>query len=165
METLTTGPRLDAEARAFLQQFPTHRAGPLATDFHTVVRRGTPTPEAVVRGVVVRHQERLTAAWATEEDRDHSRRVIEILTGERRAAALRYAAYVLTYEALPWGERQRLKAARGLPYAQAAIEGKPVTKAQNRFLRDLGFRGEVPDRKAASALIDRLQAERRGGSR
>jgi hypothetical protein len=156
-------PDLDESARDYLKQFPARRTGPLANDFHNAVRAGCRSPLEILVVVSLKHKTQLGSRWATEEDRAFHRQVLETIHGEDRQPAVRYAAYVIAYEALTYPERQRLKDRRAAPYRKQGMEGKPVTDAQRRLLFDLGATEEPADRKEASELIDALLSERRGG--
>ena len=82
-----------------------------------------------------------------------------------QAEALRYAESVTTYEALPFEQRQQVKAQRAFQYLKTSMAGKPATAAQHGLLRRLGYAAALPDdRAAASELIDRLLRQQ-GGAR
>jgi hypothetical protein len=154
-----TGPAPDP--RALLAHVPAHRRSPLANWFHFSARSGATTPHAVCSGVWQTVQRRLQ--WAsTPETRQFLQSVLDMLQ-THQAEALAYAQHVLTYEALPYEQRQRVKAQRALQYLKTSMRSKPATEAQARYLRSLGYTGELPtDRGQASALIDALQ--QKGGS-
>jgi hypothetical protein len=99
--------------------------------------------------------------WAgTDTDTVHMQAVLEALQIDRPGALI-YAGSVIDYERLPYDERQRVKAARAIPYLHEVMRGKPVTEKQAACLRAMGYTGPSPaDRADASALIDTLK---RGG--
>jgi hypothetical protein len=154
--------RLEKESpRSWLGQWPPERRSLLANIFCTAVRSGATTPEGVLAGVgneVLRR-----ARWAADPDRKaHFQAVLTALI-EDLAGALSYAHEVLAWEALPYPEKQRLKAERAKIHIAAYMAGKPVTDRQRAFLESLGYQGQTPaNRAAASELIDQLLARQRG---
>ena len=155
---------LDPEARAaYLSQFDAQRGGPTANLFHYAVREGLSTPEAVLLRVALDVRERLRNSRITPGDRAHLERVAATLReGPARALTIRYARYVLAYEALPAAERKRLKEGRSDEYRQEWMNQEPATPAQVQYLARLGVENIPALKGDASALIDRLLRERRG---
>jgi hypothetical protein len=141
--------------RAWLDQWPVGRRGTIANWFHYAVRTGAQTPAAVLLAVRQGCQRRLQ--WGDHHD---TAQVLEALDTDARGA-LAYASSVISYEQLPLDARRKVKAKRAFAYLKQALIGKPATEAQARYLRSLGYTGELPtDRGQASALIDMLQRGR-----
>jgi hypothetical protein len=142
------------DPRTFLEHFPATRRGPIANWFHAAVRAGAQTPLQVLAAVRATCHRRL--AWGDTPDAS----LVLARLDTDQAGALAYAKSLIAYEALPYGERQRVKAERSFAYLKQSMMGKEATAAQLSFLRALGYRGEPPaDRAAASALIEHLQTK------
>jgi hypothetical protein len=153
--------RVDApDPRRFLEHFPGDKRSAIANWFHYAVRHGAQTPRAVCSAVWQTIQRRLE--WAsTPENRQFLQGCLDTLRADQ-AGTLAYAQSVLAYEALPYEQRQRVKAQRSLQYLSEGMRGKPATEAQHWRLRQLGYEGELPsDRAEASAAIARLLQEGR----
>jgi hypothetical protein len=148
------------DPRAWLEQFAPRRRSPIANWFHYAVRAGADRPASVVAEVQATIARRLQ--WADHAESAQLNTVLETLHTDR-AGALAYAQHVMAYEALPYAQRQQVKAARSLAFLTEAMRGKASTPAQLAYLRSLGYQGEAPtDRAAASTLIDALR--RKGGA-
>lgn len=82
-----------------------------------------------------------------------------------RPEALAFAAWAITYAALPDGERQRMREARRIVHIDAYMETQPATESQLALLRRLGWTGypTVDNRAQAAALITSLMGK--GGRR
>jgi hypothetical protein len=144
--------------RSWLDGLPAHRRGVLCNWFHFAVREGARLPAFVLQAV----RQVCARRRACGEDAD-ALAVLHALEADE-AGALRYAASVIAYEALPYEQRQRVKAERAFAFIKESMRGKPVTLAQAAFLRALGHTGPAPvDRAAASALIDALRQGRGEG--
>jgi len=77
-----------------------------------------------------------------------------------RAEALEFAAEVIRRENLPEAERQKLKEERAAAGRRAWMETQPPSDAQLRYLKALGYEGEVRSKGHASGLIDGIRAAR-----
>jgi hypothetical protein len=143
------------ELRAWLDHILAVRRGVISNWFHQAVRGGHRTPQAVLTAIHERCH--WNTSWRGDPDGPTG---LQALATDPEGA-LRYAHYVIMYEALPYQERQKLKAARARTYLKNAMQGKPTAPLQLRYLESLGWRGEPPaDRAAASALIDQLRQKR-----
>lgn len=148
----------DPDPRAWLDAFPAPRRSAIANWFHFACRGGASTPHTVCSAVSATIQRRL--AWSPEpESRAFLLSCLDTLR-THQAEALAYATYVITYEQLPYEERQQIKGRRALTYA---MQGKPTTAKQAALIRRRGYRGAIPaDRAEAHALIDRLLQQQGG---
>ena len=144
------------DPRTFLEHFPPGRRSTIANWFHYAVRGGASTPGAVCSAVWQTVQRRLQ--WRTDpETIAQLTTVLEALQHDQ-AAALAYATSVIAYEALPYADRQRVKAERSIAFLASTMVGKEPTTKQLNYLLQLGYRGAPPvDRAQASALIDHLR--------
>jgi len=151
-----------SDARAWLEHFPAARRSGIANWYHYAVRNGATTAAGVVHQVqqtVLRHQQ-----WSSNATEGaHFQSVLQALQTDR-SGALAYAEAVITWERLPYDERQRQKQARGRHFQQQYMAIQPVTDKQLRYLQCLGYVGEMPaNRTAASSLIDGLLSTKLGG--
>jgi hypothetical protein len=137
---------------SWLDQFPADRRSTVANWFHFAVREGARTPAAVVIAVQETVRRRLTG----ESDPARRAHLATVAHALQQDGALAYAAEVITYEQLPYAERQRVKAERGKPYMVEAMRGKPPTEKQLALLRSKGVSSMPEDRAEASQMIDRL---------
>lgn len=152
----------DADPRAWLEHFPALCRSVIANWFHFSVRAGHCTPALVVHQVQQTVQRRLQWVSAPAADA-HLWTVLAALQTDR-SGALAYAEAVITWERLPYDERQRQKQERGQHFRQQYMAAQPVTDKQLRCLQSLGYAGETPANRAhASALIDGLLGARRKG--
>ena len=150
------------DPRAWLEHFAPRRRSPIANWFHYAVRAGADRPALVVAEVQATIARRLQ--WADHAGSAQLTPVLEALHTDR-AGALAYAQHVMAYAALPYAQRQQVKAERSLAFLTEAMRGKAPTPAQLAYLRSLGYQGELPtDRAAASTLIDALSRQK-GGTR
>ena len=142
-------------SRAWLERVPASRRGPIANWFHYAVRSGARTPVQVLAAVC-----QTCARRRAGSDHPDATLTLAALHVDQ-AGALAYARWVIDYEALPYGERQRVKAERTFAALKDAMQGKEATEAQLRYLQDLGYRGAPPaDRAHASVLIEQLLSGR-----
>jgi hypothetical protein len=140
-----------ADPRAWLEHIAAHRRSAVANWFHYAVRSGAASATLVL--VSVRQ------GCARRQNAD-AQQVLGALRADP-AGALAYAQCVLDYERLPAQERQKVKAARAMPFVHAAMHGKPPTAPQLAYLTRLGYDGAPPaDRAEASALIDHLRQQK-----
>ena len=151
------GPILDT--RALLEHIPAHRRSTVANWFHYAARAGTPTAHGVCSQVWQGIQQRLQ--WAsTPETRQFLQGVLDVLQAHQ-TEALAYAQHMISYEQLPYAERQKIKGRRALSFV---MQGKEPTLPQLAYLRSLGYQGPPPvDRAQASLLIDQLRQQQGGG--
>jgi hypothetical protein len=152
-------------SRAWLELFPPNRRSLVANTFHHAVRRGCRTAADVLVIVSFEFKQSLGSLWKEDDGSEFCQLVLAALHGEQRAAALEYAASVIRYERLPSAQRRALTAQRREPYRLASMDGKPITDAQRRILRNLGYDGEPVDRREASDLIEALLRKSREDAR
>lgn len=136
-----------ADRDRFLSHFPPERRGYAGNLLLFPVRRGCTDPHQVVGYALESAHHR---PW-----NEACLRLLE-LQEEDPEALLAGARWALWWEGLPLAERLRLRAHR----AEAWRESAPPTERQVRYLRTLGYRGEVGSRAEASRLIDRLKGAR-----
>jgi hypothetical protein len=129
------GPTPDPDPRAWLDQFPHSRRGPIADWVHQAARSGAQAPENVLRHV--RETLARGAQWRPHPD---AAMVLRALQADRKGA-LTYAQHVINYEQLSYGQRQRVKAERSLMFVKQSMVGKDMTSAQRNYLLAL----ERPD--------------------
>jgi hypothetical protein len=104
--------------------------------------------------------ERRGACWHDPAERDNVTTVVNAACADL-AGVVRYARWVLAWEALPEAERERRKAERGRQYQREAMATKPPSAAQLGLLRALHYDGPPPATMAeASALIDARRSGR-----
>src|SRR5262249_6543496 len=122
-------------------------------------RAGHSKPASVVHQVHQEVQRRLR--WVSDPTEEaHLRTILEFLQHDR-AGALAYAESVIAWEAIPYDERQQRKEERGRHFQRQYMAAHPVTDAQLRHLRFLGYTGVLPaNRLAASMLIDEVRNAR-----
>jgi hypothetical protein len=141
--------------RAWLEHFAPRRRSPIANWFHYAVRAGADLPAMVVAEVQATVARRLQ--WADHAGSAPLNTVLEALHTDR-AGALAYAQHVIAYEALPYAQRQQVKAERSIAFLNEVMRGREPTPAQLAYLGSLGYQGESPtDRAEASTLIDALR--------
>ena len=148
-----TGSPPDTPAsRAWLNRIAAGRRSATANWFHHAARAGATPPQAVCSGVWQTVQRRLE--WASTPDtREFLQGILDLLKSHQDEAMM-YAQSVLDYEALPYEQRQQVKARRALNFVMG---GKPTTEKQASLIRSKGYTGAIPaDWADASALIDRL---------
>ena len=152
----------DADAttdqRIFLDSFPPARRSYVANTFLHAVRAGARTPEQVLaaveaelRAVHIRAQR-----WGGVDTIDRTKDIYAALN-EHHDDALAFAAWAISWEALPPAERERQKQAKGEAHRRAWMEQQPATEKQVAYVRALGFTGEVTSKAHASQLIDQLR--------
>ena len=144
--------RYDDERRAFLTVVPETARSWLTNILLREVRRGVHPPAAIIDNAIATLRERL-GGWGREDERV---RAMLLLLLRHRADAERFAAWCVDWEALSQPEKARQQAARGEEHRRAWLDGQPPTEKQRRFLRSLGYRGEVTSKAHASSLIDGL---------
>ena len=127
-------PRAPQDPRAFLEHFPQPRRSTIANWWHYGVRAGVQTPVQVLQAVHATCRQRLARGASAD-----ATLVLAALDGDQ-AGALGYAQWVITYEALPYDARQRVKAERTFAALKDAMQGKAATEAQVRYLAALGYR-------------------------
>ncbi|PZA06098.1 MULTISPECIES: hypothetical protein [unclassified Meiothermus] len=133
---------------AFLAYFPAEQRSTGANLLLEAVRAGCSEPHQVVGFALERANRR---HWS---EAAHTLRLLAELDPEALLAGARWA---LWWEALPWAERQRLKAERATEALERHMQELPPTEKQLAYLHRLGHRGPVPiSRLEASRLIDAL---------
>jgi hypothetical protein len=143
------------DPRAWLEHFAPRRRSTIANWFHYAVRAGAHLPAIVVAEVQATIARRLQ--WADHAESAQFNTVLEALHTDR-AGALAYAQHVIAYEALPYAQRQHVKAERAIAFLNEVMRGREPTPAQLAYLGSLGYQGESPtDRAEASTLIDALR--------
>lgn len=142
-------------AKAFLERLANCRRAHVSNLFLEQVRYGVRDPEEIVHRVwnhvkakgthstyqadQIKYQEYATAIEAQPEE------------------AILYARYCVAWESLPREERERQKEARSKQYREQWMASKPPTEPQIRYLKAMGYRGEITDRHQASELITKLK--------
>jgi hypothetical protein len=147
----------NCQSRAFLELFPTPQRSLVVNMFLAPVRRGVSTPPAVVIAVRQDAGRRTAQALQCGDQAQHAKMIalLEALQAySDEAQAL--AAWAIGWEATPPDQRERIKRERGEGYRQRWMAEHPPTERQLRYLRELGYRGQVASRLDASQLIDTL---------
>ncbi len=152
------GQRTSDDGRALLERFPNARRSYVANTFLYAVRAGARTPAKVLADV--EHELSETAKrsrrWGFTDTVERTETMYSILN-EYHDDALAFAAWAIAWEALPPGERERQKRAKGAPHRQAYMEQQPATDKQVAYIRSLGYQGVVTSKAHASTLIEQLK--------
>jgi len=146
---------LNPDDKKYLDQFGQYDRSLISNLFLAAVRNGLHSPESVTAHVKADGKNRLRRY----PERDKERLLLLLSTIDTEQAAL-YAAYCISYEALPRSEREKLKSGRNQMYVQQAMEQKPPSPAQLSFLTTLGHRGKAPETMLeASQIINALKGK------
>ena len=148
-------PTIDILSRRFLERFEPRQRGHIANLFLAPVGMGMTEPHRIVSAVRqgLLKQSVKCKRWgnlATVQRNEHIIQRIDAHFSE----ALDYARWAIQWDRLSYPEKQRVKAERWM--AQ-----QPATERQTKYLRSLGYDGEVESKLHASELIDRLLKEGR----
>ena len=153
--------------RRFLDHFPQEQRSTVANMFLGVVRSDSAKGETHT-ATLVRDDARAEGAYRLQTafrygDTQAIAKWQGILSVLARwpDEAWAYAQWCLDYEAMPYEERQRLKAEHMQEAREMAMAAKPVTEKQAAFIRSLGGDpATVTTAREASQLIDRLKSGR-----
>lgn len=166
---------LNVEDKAFLDRFPRPERSTIANLFLGVIRSGTGMAEQVAADVAKELRQRIArqrgavrsyagSEWAfqAQERYEQYQRWVATVEGQS-GEALRYAAYCIAYERLPRTERERIKSGRATEAIAAWQSQQPASDAQKRYLRDLGYTGDVDALSKADASAEIGRRKRAGG--
>jgi len=141
--------------RRFLNHFEPRQRSHIANIFLDPVRRGVTEPHRVVSAV--RHgllaQIVKCKRWGNVETVQRNELVVSLID-THFDEALDLASHYLWWESLSAEEQRRIKAERWM--AQ-----QPATEKQVKYLRALGWTGNIESKLYASELIDKLLKEGR----
>ena len=139
--------------RDFLNHFEPRQRSHVANLFLFSVRRGETEPHRIVSHV--RHDVLAqTVRWKrTHEGFARNERIVTVID-THFDEAVDFARWALWWESLHEQDKRRIKAERWM--AQ-----QPATEKQTKYLRWLGYDGEIQSKLQASELIDKLLKERR----
>ena len=136
--------------RDFLNHFEPRQRGHIANIFLAPVRQGVIEPHRIVSAV--RHELLQQAVkckrWGNVETVQRNEHIVTMID-THFDEAVDYARWAIWWESLSYPEKQRIKAERWM--AQ-----QPATEKQTKYLRALGYHGEIESKLQASELIDRL---------
>jgi len=136
--------------RDFLNHFEPRQRGHIANLFLHPVRRGMTEPCQIVSAV--RHDLLAEAIRRKRWGKLDAAQWREQIVTEIDASpdeAVDYAKWAVWWESLSAQEKRRMKAEKWM--AQ-----QPATEKQTKYLRSLGYRGEIKSKLQASELIDKL---------
>lgn len=155
MNTPSSVPTIDMPDRRFLNHFEPRQRGHIANLFLAPVSGGMTEPHRVVSAI---RQDLLAQAvkckrWGNPETARRNEQIVSLID-THFDEALDYARYSLWWEGLSAEEQRRIKAERWM--AQ-----QPATEKQSKYLRSLGYHGEIESKLQASELIDKLLKGRR----
>ena len=150
--------RVSDSSRILLDSFAERERSLVANIFCHAARAGAQTPAAVLAAVRSDVEHRIRSA---PYQRDQMVRLRNLLDTDDAQA---FARWVLTWEALSFAEKDRIKQQRGAEHRQRWMATQPPTERQVKYLRVLGYQGEVESKAQASELIDRLLRSRGGAA-
>lgn len=135
--------------QSFLERFPTARRSTVSNRFLEVVRAGITDPRTIASRVLATCRDHARMRHPYDQD------IVEaMLTYPQEALA--YAQDRIEYEAMPYAERQKMKAEKQQDYQREYMEKMPPTQKQLDYLVKLGY-FKIPDnRHEASQIIDEL---------
>ena len=136
--------------RDFLNHFEPRQRGHIANIFLAPVRQGVIEPHRIVSAVrqdllaeIVRWKR-----WGKHKGIQRNEHLLSVID-THFDSALDYAEWAIWWESLSVQEKQRVRAEKWM--AQ-----QPATEKQTKYLRALGYHGEIESKLQASELIDRL---------
>ncbi len=138
--------------RRLLERYPAEARSLVANLFLDAARRGVTDPVIVV-GAVTAEGRRRWSRWADGKGKAIADTLVAYPT-----EAVDYAGWAIAWAGLPNDCRQAIKAERGHDYRLAWLSKQPATDAQVRYVRQLGWTGEIASKAAASTLIDELRS-------
>lgn len=141
--------------KAFLDLFPESRRSGVMNAFLAQVRAGECRPEMIVNRVWAAATAKAKVSTPDERTK-HLGLCLAIENHPDAAVAL--AEYGLWWESLLPAEKSRQKAESGERHRAEWMQRQAATPKQMMFLRQLGHRGPVGDRQAASEEIARRLA-------
>lgn len=136
--------------RDFLNHFEPRQRGHIANLFLHPVRRGMTEPHRIVSAV---RQEVLTKLlryrrWGNLKGIERNTHIVNTIDGYFDGA-LDYASWAVWWESLSEPEKRRIR-------AEKWMAKQPATDKQLKYLRALGYHGEIESKLDASELIDKL---------
>lgn len=147
---LTSKDTIDTSDRRFLAHFEPLQRSAVANLLLYAVRRGMTEPCQIVSAV--RHDLLAEAIRRKRWGKLDAAQWREQIVTEIDASpdeAFDYAKWAVWWESLSYAEKQRIKAEKWM--AQ-----QPATDKQTKYLRALGYHGEIEAKLDASERIDRL---------
>jgi len=155
MTAPNAAPTIDTAKRRFLARFEPRQRGHIANIFLDPVRRGETEPHRVVSAV--RHDLLAQAVrwkrWGNHDGIARNERIVSPFD-TYFDEAVDSARWAIQWDRLSDPEKQRVKAERWMAE-------QPPTEKQVKYLRSLGYDGEVESKRKACELIDRLLKEGR----
>lgn len=143
------------ETSGFLAHFDRKYRGRNSNFFYSAIRDGEQEPRAIC-SLVYRE---VTRRAKRPYDEEQGRSLNELLhwLREDQAGALEFAERCLAWENATPEERRERKARAGEEGKREWMRGQPPTEKQLAVLQKLGHVSEVPNRLAASELIEKLK--------
>ena len=126
---------------SFLDLFPKERKSTISNAFLKQVRRGITNPHNVIYGVA--------ASCVTPRDTD----ILEAMA-DQPDLAFQYAENRIAYEAMPYDEKQKIKAEVQERSRKEWMKHNPPSEKQVAYLASLGYTLPVETMEEASKLID-----------
>lgn len=137
--------------RDFLNHFEPRKRATVANLFLYAVRRGITFPHRIVSAV--RHDLLVGAIrWGNHDGKERNEHIVTVIDAYPDEA-FDYAKWAVWWESLSYAEKQRIKAEKWM--AQ-----QPATDKQTKYLRALGYHGDIESKLQASEMIDKLLKER-----
>ena len=137
--------------RDFLNHFDPRKRATVANLFLYAVRRGITEPHRMVSAV--RHDLLVGAIrWGNHDGKERNEHIVTMIDASPDEA-VDYAKWAVWWESLSVQEKRRMKAEKWMAQQQA-------TEKQVKYLRALGYHGEIESKLQASEWIDKLLKER-----
>jgi len=150
-----SAPTLDPSDRRFLAHFEPRQRGNIANLFLDPVRRGETEPHRIVSAVrydllkqVIRWKR-----WRNHDGIARNEQIVDLIDAHFDEA-VDYARWAIWWESLSDPEKRRIRAERWMSTQLA-------TDKQVKYLRALGYTGEIESKLQASEWIDKLLKEGR----
>ena len=143
--------------RRFLERFEPRQRSYIANLFLHQVRRGVTDPQRVYSGVRfdVSRQANRARLYGRILTVDRNGAILNALD-EYRDEAIDYAKWAIEWDNLPDDEKQSIKRERSEVFIRERMAEQPPTDKQIKYLRSLGWQGEIESKLFASQKIDEL---------
>jgi hypothetical protein len=143
-------------SKNFLTLFPENRRSWVMQRFLAVVREGERDQTTVVSRVLAESHAKALSPCSDEERTKHMG--LGLAIEDHLLDALALAQHCLWWESLPPEARSRQKSVSAEQHRAEWMRRQPATQRQIMFLHQLGYRGPVADRQAASSEISKRLA-------
>jgi hypothetical protein len=148
-----------ASKQAFLGLFPDSMKAHISNIFLGAVRQGAENPDRVLVDVMTSSLARLKTAERFNDSRDEVKfRLLLRVMDTHQDKARGFARYCTDWEALPPTQKGIVKAARAQEYRAQYLDSQPATEKQIKYLRNLGWSGDITSKQQASGLIEKYKS-------